>query len=167
MLFNRDRALQLMKEFDVEALLATTRHNVLYLSGFQGWAQYTYGDATTETFALFFSRDEIEPALIVSRQDETYYSSTGSWIEDVRGYGPRSALNMDPGEQGGNEEEKNYLNEHPKNNKNEKYKAQAIEVAGLDKSRIKQLMQLKEEAEANQDFDKIQEIDAELFQMKS
>ena len=64
-------------------------------------------------------------------------------------------------------EEKNYLNEHPKNNKNEKYKAQAIEVAGLDKSRIKQLMQIKEEAEANQDFDKIQEIDAELFQMKS
>ena len=64
-------------------------------------------------------------------------------------------------------EEKNYLNEHPKNNKNEKYKAQAIEVAGLDKSRIKQLMQLKEEAEANQDFDKIKDIDAELFQMKS
>ena len=43
-------------------------------------------------------------------------------------------------------EEKNYLNEHPKNNKNEKYKAQAIEVAGLDKSRIKQFMLLKEEA---------------------
>ena len=63
--------------------------------------------------------------------------------------------------------EKNYLNEHPKNNKNEKYKTQTIEVAELDKSRIKQLMQLKEEAEANQDFDKIQEIDAELFQMKS
>ena len=64
-------------------------------------------------------------------------------------------------------EEKIYLNEHPKNNKNEKYKAQAIEVAGLDKSRIKQLMQLKEEAESKGDFDKIKEIDAELFQMKS
>ena len=64
-------------------------------------------------------------------------------------------------------EEKNYLNEHPKNNKNQKYKVQATEVANLDKSRIKQLMQLKEEAEANQDFDKIQEIDAELFQMRS
>ena len=63
--------------------------------------------------------------------------------------------------------EKNYLNEHPKNNKNEKYKAQAIEVAGLDKSRIKQLMQLKEEAISKNDFDKIQQIDAELFQMKS
>ena len=63
--------------------------------------------------------------------------------------------------------EKNYLNEHPKNNKNEKYKAQAIEVAGLDKSRIKQLKLLKEEAEAKGDFDKIQEIDTELFQMRS
>ena len=64
-------------------------------------------------------------------------------------------------------EEKNYTNEVAKNNKNEKYKAQAIEVAGLDKSRIKQLMQLKEEAESKGDFDKIIDIDAELFQMKS
>ena len=64
-------------------------------------------------------------------------------------------------------EEKNYLNEHPKNNKNQKYKTQTIEVANLDKSRIKQLMQLKEEAESKGDFDKIIEIDAELFQMKS
>ena len=64
-------------------------------------------------------------------------------------------------------EEKNYLNEHAKNNKNEKYKAKVLEVAGLDKSRIKQLMQLKEEAISKNDFDKIQQIDAELFQMKS
>ena len=63
--------------------------------------------------------------------------------------------------------EKNYLNEHPKNNKNEKYKTQTIEVADLDKSRIKQLMQLKEEAISKNDIDKIQQIDAELFQMKS
>ena len=63
--------------------------------------------------------------------------------------------------------EKNYLNEHPKNNKNEKYKVKGMEVADLDKSRIKQLMQLKEEAESKGDFDKIKEIDAELFQMKS
>ena len=64
-------------------------------------------------------------------------------------------------------QEKNYLNEHPKNNKNEKYKPKKMEVADLDKSRIRQLMLLKEEAEAKNDFDKIKEIDAELFQMKS
>ena len=64
-------------------------------------------------------------------------------------------------------EEKNYTNEIAKNNKNEKYKPRVLSIAGLDKSRIKQLMLLKEEAENNQDFDKIQEIDTELFQMKS
>ena len=64
-------------------------------------------------------------------------------------------------------EEKNYLNEHAKNNKNEKYKAKTMEVADLDKSRIKQLKLLKEEAEAKGDFDKIKEIDTELFQMRS
>ncbi len=109
MLFNRERALEFMTEFGLDALLATTRHNVLYLSGFQGWAQYTYGDATTQTFAIFFRDTGVAPALIVSRQDETYYSATGSWIEDVRGYGPRSALDIEPGEQGTTDEERNYL----------------------------------------------------------
>ncbi len=109
MLFNRERALEFMTEFGLDALLATTRHNVLYLSGFQGWAQYTYGDATTETFAIFFRDTGVAPALIVSRQDETYYSATGSWIEDVRGYGPHSALDIEPGEQGATDEERNYL----------------------------------------------------------
>ena len=62
---------------------------------------------------------------------------------------------------------KDYLNEHPKNNKNEKYKAKILKVVDLDKSRIKQLLQLKEEAESKQDFDKIKEIDSELFLMQS
>ena len=47
--------------------------------------------------------------MILSRQDETYYAATGSWIEDVRGYGPRSALDMAPDEAGETEEEKNYI----------------------------------------------------------
>ena len=70
-------------------------------------------------------------------------------------------------------EEKNYLNEHSKNNKNEKYKPKTMEIAGLDKSRIRQLMELKEEAlnrlpsKGGPDLDKVKEIDAELFQMKS
>ena len=62
---------------------------------------------------------------------------------------------------------KDYLNEHPKNNKNEKYKAKILKVVDLDKSRIKQLLQLKEEAESKQDFDKIKEIESELFLMQS
>ena len=42
-----------------------------------------------------------------------------------------------------------------------------IEVSDLSKSRIKQLLLLKEEAERKGDADKIKEIDSELFQMKS
>ena len=42
-----------------------------------------------------------------------------------------------------------------------------IEVADLDKSRIRQLLLLKEEAERKGDADKIKEIDSELFQMRS
>ena len=43
----------------------------------------------------------------------------------------------------------------------------ANKMAVLSKSRITQLLQLKEEAEYNQDFDKIKIIEAELFQMRS
>jgi len=64
-------------------------------------------------------------------------------------------------------EEKNYSNEVAKNNKNEKYQPKRLEVADLNKSRIRQLMELKEEAESKGDLDKIQEIDTELFQMQS
>ena len=109
MLFHKERALAYMERFNLDALIATTRHNVLYLSSVQGWAQYTYGDATTETFALFFRDQASPPGLIISRQDETYYAATGSWIQDVRGYGPRSALDMAPGETGSTEEERNYI----------------------------------------------------------
>ena len=42
-----------------------------------------------------------------------------------------------------------------------------MKVSELDKSRIRQLMLLKEEAESKGDIDKVKEIDAELFKMRS
>ena len=42
-----------------------------------------------------------------------------------------------------------------------------MKVSELDKSRIRQLMLLKEEAESKGDTDKVKEIDAELFKMRS
>ncbi len=42
-----------------------------------------------------------------------------------------------------------------------------MKVSELDKSRIRQLMLLKEEAESKGDTDKVKEIDAELFEMRS
>ena len=40
-------------------------------------------------------------------------------------------------------------------------------IGYLDKSRIRQLMLLKEEAQSKGDTDKVKEIDAELFKMRS
>ena len=42
-----------------------------------------------------------------------------------------------------------------------------MKVSEVDKSRVKQLMLLKEEAESKGDTDKVKEIDAELFKMRS
>jgi len=42
-----------------------------------------------------------------------------------------------------------------------------MKVSGLDKSRVRQLMLLREEAESKGDNDKVKEIDAELFKMRS
>ena len=65
-------------------------------------------------------------------------------------------------------EEKNYLNEVAKNNKNEKYKPKKLDTeVASSKNRVKQLLQLKEEAIQNQDFDKLQIIESELFLMRS
>ena len=65
-------------------------------------------------------------------------------------------------------EEKNYLNEVAKNNTNEKYKPKKLDTeVASSKNRVKQLLQLKEEAIQNQDFDKLQIIESELFLMRS
>lgn len=109
MLFNRERALELMERHRLDALVASSRHNVFYLGGLSGWAQATYGDSATETFAVFFRREDQPPALIVSRQDETYYAADGSWIEDARGYGPPSAMEIPTGEKPRTPEEERLL----------------------------------------------------------
>jgi len=109
MLFNRERATRLMEEFRIDALLATAQHNVLYLSDFIGWTQQTYGDQITQTFALVCRDENIPAGLIVSRQDETYLAARGTWIEDVRGYGGKGALELGPNAEPLDDEERKFL----------------------------------------------------------
>ena len=59
--------------------------------------------------------------------------------------------------------DKDIANEHPFA---KKPKSDRIEIANLSKSRIKQLLQLKEEAEAKGDDDKIKIIDSELYLLR-
>ena len=60
-------------------------------------------------------------------------------------------------------ENKDIANEHPFA---KKPKVDRIELAKLSKSRIKQLLQLKEEAIAKGDNDKIKIIDSELYLLR-
>jgi len=59
--------------------------------------------------------------------------------------------------------DKDIANEHPFA---KKPKVDKVEVAKLSKSRIKQLLQLKEEAIAKGDDDKIKIIDSELYLLR-
>ena len=59
--------------------------------------------------------------------------------------------------------DKDIANEHPFA---KKPKVDRIEMANLSKSRVKQLLQLKEEAIAKGDNDKIKIIDSELYLLR-
>ena len=59
--------------------------------------------------------------------------------------------------------DKDIANEHPFA---KKPKVDKVEIAKLSKSRIKQLLQLKEEAIAKGDNDKLQIIESELYLLK-
>ena len=59
--------------------------------------------------------------------------------------------------------DKDIANEHPFA---KKPKSDRIEIANLSKSRIKQLLQLKEEAIVKGDDDKIKIIDSELYLLR-
>jgi len=59
--------------------------------------------------------------------------------------------------------DKDIANEHPFA---KRPKVDKVEIAQLSKSRIKQLLQLKEEAIAKGDDDKIKIIDSELYLLR-
>ena len=59
--------------------------------------------------------------------------------------------------------DKDIANEHPFA---KKPKVDKVEIAKLSKSRVKQLLQLKEEAIAKGDDDKIKIIDSELYLLR-
>jgi hypothetical protein len=59
--------------------------------------------------------------------------------------------------------DKDIANEHPFA---KKVKTDRVEIANLSKSRVKQLLQLKEEAIAKGDDDKIKIIDSELYLLR-
>ena len=73
MLLNKDRALALMEELDLTAIIGTTLENVTYLTGHVGWAQRVY--RTLQSYAVMTNVPEAGTDLILTRSDNTYYSA--------------------------------------------------------------------------------------------
>lgn len=89
MLFNRERALALMEQFSVDALIAATRENVTYLSNFAPWGQAVHRYFQRPNFVVF-PRDQ-EPALIIYPGEATYLAASPPSLQEIYTYGrPRS-----------------------------------------------------------------------------
>jgi hypothetical protein len=63
MLFNRERALELMQKFSLDALVATTRENVIYMSDFAPWGQAVHKYFQRPCFVIFPRRSDQSAAL--------------------------------------------------------------------------------------------------------
>jgi len=95
MLLNRDRALGVMEEFGVDALLGTTPVNLTYLSDYSPWLHWVYRLYTRENFQFqhyaLFPRDQGTSAAIIAPSRPSnlaHYVQWPSWIEDVYLHGP-------------------------------------------------------------------------------
>ena len=94
MLMNRDRALGVMAQHGIDALLGTTPVNLAYLSGYRPWLHWFYRLYTTENFMFqsyaLFPRDQgTAPALVAPTRlgNLAYQAEWPSWIEDVYTFG--------------------------------------------------------------------------------
>ncbi len=83
MLFNRDRALRLMSEEGVDAILLAQPNNFLYLSGFTQANSFSMVDRPA--IGLFFTDSAAEPHAILPRWSLPAFVRV-SWIENVTAY---------------------------------------------------------------------------------
>lgn len=139
MYLNVDRARGLMKEHQIDALIASTPENVTYIAGTWGWSNKVYV-YSVHMFAVFPCDEGTSSALIVPGQEVTYTSMQQSWIKELYTFGGKSSLIQPPGEMPQTPEEETYLSLYNNDARREKTPgaslAQAIRDRGLDKGRL-------------------------------
>lgn len=106
MLLNKSRALELMREHDVVAIVGTTHENVTYLTGHVGWAMRVYRQR--KNCAVMVDDPAAGTDLILNRGDNTYYASYRGFAERVYAYGGQS-LHITPDEWTPDAEMKRYI----------------------------------------------------------
>lgn len=84
MLLNRERAEGMMRERGLDALIATTPENVIYVSNDDSDRLFFFLNMQV---AAVLPRDGLEPCLIVPGTELPYLAGEPSWIPDVRAFG--------------------------------------------------------------------------------
>jgi len=92
MLLNRERALELMQRFSVDALLGATRENVIYMSDFAPWGQAVHKYFQRPNFVVFCRQPDQTPALLMYPGEATYFAAQKPWLQEVYTYGGGRAL---------------------------------------------------------------------------
>lgn len=87
MLLNRERMLGKMEEFNLDAVIASHPENVSYLADFQSHLPYMYRFLNVESFALFPRREDIAPALIISKGDIAWAARYPTWMKEAYTFG--------------------------------------------------------------------------------
>jgi len=139
MYLNEERARDLMREFKIDALVASTPENVTYIAGTVAWSTKVY--AYSVHMLAVYPRDAgTAPALVVPGQEMTYASMQQSWIKDLYTFAGKSALVVPPGSKPETPEEATFLGMYENDQRRARNAgaalAQALRERGLDKGRI-------------------------------
>ena len=89
MLFNKPRALEMMERHGLDAVVASFRENVAYLSDVQSFLPGMYRFLDVESFALFARDPGVPPAVVISSEDAAWGSEYDTWIGDVYLFGKK------------------------------------------------------------------------------
>jgi Xaa-Pro aminopeptidase len=106
MLLNKDRALALMEEHNLTAIIGTTLENVTYLTGHVGWAQRVY--RSLQSYAVMTNDPHSGSDLILTRSDNTYFAAFGGYPERTYSYGGPTAVIFPDGFTPQDDEQKRY-----------------------------------------------------------
>ena len=92
MLLNRERAVELMDRFSIDALVAATRENVIYTSDFAPWGQAVHKYFQRPCFAVLPRRNDQQPALLIYPGEAAYLAAQKPWIDEIYTYGPERTM---------------------------------------------------------------------------
>jgi Xaa-Pro aminopeptidase len=106
MLLNRERALDLMQRFSVDALVAATRENVIYTSDFAPWGQAVHKYSQRPNFVVFCRQPDQTPAMLMYPGEATYFAAQNPWLQEVYTYGGARTVHYNGAEPPAGEEER-------------------------------------------------------------